>query len=106
MRRVLKLTIMGESTIDLILKGHFENLKQRANNESIQPVTDELREVLNEILDYLKGTNDQKSKDLYQRLIEILPALDKNTDNILAAGKKPMKKAGKKKNQGAQKRAM
>jgi len=87
-----------ESTVDLILKGHFESLKEKANSNSMED-KNEIFQLLQDTEYYLKQKEDEEAKDLLKRFEQL------NQQN-LTFRKKPMKKAmGKQKKSSGKRKA-
>lgn len=87
---------MMESTIDLILKGHFENLKERVNSQKLTLTSEvNLIETLKEVDQYLQVDNGKEAKRLRGKVVDLLHLLEQNESMNLKP--KPMKKAGGKK---------
>ncbi|MEP2771850.1 MAG: hypothetical protein ABJH05_06860 [Fulvivirga sp.] len=96
-----------ESTIDLILKGHFHTIKEdveatTGRNESLKMLCASVEEAIN----YLKKQNDKESKALINKLSATLHEIIPAYGNAIEMKKKPMKKAGKKNVDQSQKKAM
>jgi len=85
-----------ESTVDLILKGHFESLKEKANSQSLED-KNEIFHLLFDIESYLKNRDDVEAKDLLKRFERL------NHQN-LTFKKKPMKKATGRQKKSSEKR--
>jgi len=96
-----------ESTIDLILKGHFDTLKERVNNNSVKSQrAEDLKTLLKDVVDYLEQTGDKKAAELRKRLVELMSEDSFSSEVLFDLGKKPMQKAGKKKSTKDQRKAM
>lgn len=96
-----------ESTIDLILKGHFHTMKENVDestgkNESLKMLCARVEEVVS----YLKKQNTKEGKILASKLTAALHELNPAYGKAIEMEKKPMKKAGKKKIDQSQKKAM
>lgn len=96
-----------ESTIDLILKGHFHKLKENIDESTGKRGSlKDLFTFVEEAIAYLKKQNDKESKVLVSKLSTALHEINPAFGNALEMEKKPMKKAGKKKVDQSQKKAM
>lgn len=81
------------STVDLILKGHFEELKEKYGSarNNLQ-----IKELLGDINRYLSQQKDNEAKALQNRLEAVLGGGDLSADML--KNKMPMQKAGRKSN--------
>ena len=96
-----------ESTIDLILKGHFEGLKQNAEAKSGRLKSfDHLLEVMGEAITYLEQQNDDSHAELIAKLKSALADAQPSIYAAVEMKKKPMKKAGRKGASRKHKKAM
>lgn len=96
---------MMESTIDLILKGHFETLKEKANSQKLTSASEaNLIATLHEVADYLKNDDEKEAKRLRNKVMNLLYLLEQNES--IKMQRKPMKKAGGKKGQKQNRKAM
>lgn len=96
---------MMESTIDLILKGHFENLKEKANSHKITfPSEANLITTLREVADYLRQNDGKEAKSQRDKVLDLLQLLEQNES--VQVKRKPMKKAGGKKVKQEDRKAM
>jgi len=96
-----------ESTIDLILKGHFHTIKENVDKSNDRSgALNTLCSSVEEAIDYLKKQNDKESKALINKLSAALHEINPAYGNAIEMKKKPMKKAGKKNVDQSQKKAM
>ncbi|MTI19938.1 hypothetical protein E1176_02790 [Fulvivirga sp. RKSG066] len=97
-----------DSTIDLILKGHFNQLREEINNSPYQETqAEKLAIVLSEISEYLQGREDAKADELRTKLAEFIPQVTEgNAERLLKLAQKPMLKAGRSKAKKQDKKAM
>lgn len=93
-----------ESTIDLILKGHFETLKERANRQYAGSSTLSLTDTLTEMADYLSKDDSKKALRLRAKVMDLLQAIEGQMP--MKMEKKPMKKAGGKQSKKQDRKAM
>lgn len=89
-----------ETTAELILKGHFSQLKDKVNKEAI-PKEDGMKEkavtLLNQTFYYLKKQQavnrlDAEGLELYQQMEKLLVDINKKSD-VSVPDKLPMRKA-------------
>ena len=96
-----------ESTIDLILKGHFEGLKQNVDAKSGRLKSfDILLKVVGEAITHLEKQNDDTHAELIAKLKSALSNVQPGINTSIEMKKKPMKKAGRKENSQKHKKAM
>jgi len=96
-----------ESTIDLILKGHFENIKTQINEATTQ-ISDNkgLRQLLKDIASYLENQKSEEALQLLHKLNDQLNIIEeKRLNKALKAKKKPMQRAGKKQKERSNRKA-
>ncbi len=95
-----------ESTIDLILKGHFQELKNKVNDTGSKEGIKTLIMAVEEAILYLQKNQDKESKALINKLTKALYMVNPTYTMAIEMEKKPMRKAGKKKISAKQKKAM
>lgn len=96
-----------ESTIDLILKGHFHELKDSVNEKSGHTTNlKALCTAVEEAIHHLENNRSKENEALIEKLKIALQQANPAYGTAFVMKKKPMKKAGKKKDTQSQKKAM